>query len=128
MPLSRRYSPEWSPLDYGLIGMDFSTIIPPGVRLVQAGVAPRLEIFTNLAQPVQVGGWVLGSGMLPNGDWTVENVVPGVPTGVIIRGRAVAAFIGGGVAGVDYQMRWTVIDAFGQSWQRTGLLLVALTS
>ena len=70
MPLSRRYTPEWSPGDTGLIGMDFSYILPPGVGILPMGAdqprgpsnaysqpVPRLEIWYNTADPVPAPDW-----------------------------------------------------------------------
>lgn len=67
MPLTRRYSPEWGPLDGGIIGYDFSNLLPPGVGIApgindfsQTGPGgegipiptPRLEIWANFAIPL----------------------------------------------------------------------------
>ena len=135
MPLTRRYTPEWSSGDQGRIGMDFSEIVTPAFAIKPSGKdgggnpLPRLEIWTNLAQPVQTGGWNSTTQTIMNAsDWDMDATWGDAGSGVIVVGRAVYAFVFGGNPGVDYQFRWTVTDSFGNSFQRTGLLLVAPTS
>lgn len=105
MPLSRRYSPEKSPRENCLVGMDFSFVLPKGVGISSAGV----EVWTNTPGDVQ-----------PTAD---------ISTGpVYVRGRAVYSRMTGGIEGTDYQVRWTVTDTQGNTFERTGLMLCAQTS
>lgn len=105
MPISRRYSPEFAPGESCNIGLDYSTIIPPGVGITSAG----LEIFTNTATPVNASAdWIVGA--------------------VSVVGRTVYCRLGGGIAGKDYQLRWACSDTQGNVWPRTCLLLCAHTS
>lgn len=108
MPLSRRYSPEWSPGDTATIGMDFSYVLPPGVGIASN---PSLSIWSNFAQPVDATAT----------DWNVLQ-------SPLVVGRAVYAIVHGGQPGIDYQFRWNITDTLGNVWTRTGLLLVGLTS
>lgn len=104
MPLSRRYSPEWSPGESSSIGMDFSFLVPPGDG-INAGA---LSVWTNVANPQ------------PSADFTV---------GVVgVLGRTIYATLSGGVDGTDYQLRWIAYDTRGNAWPRTALLLCSLTS
>jgi hypothetical protein len=113
MPLSRRYSPEWSPGEAASIGIDMSNIIPPGVGITAA----TLQILTNTAAPQDASG-----------DWTgAAGGAPGIFTAQIV-GRAVYATMRGGVLSRDYQFIWTVDDTDGNLWVRTALLLCAQTS
>ena len=105
MPLSRRYTPEHPPGESCLFGLDFSTILPVGVGLKSGTV----QVQTNTATPADASAdWVIG------------------PVGV--RGRAIYANLSGGVAGTDYQLRWTAVDTLGNRWPRTALVLCADTS
>ena len=105
MPLSRRYTPEKSPGETSSFGIDFSAILPVGVG-VKSGT---LAIFTNTATPTNA-----------DSDWTIGPVS--------VQGRAVYAMLGGGVAGTDYQLQWTVQDTAGNTWRRTALVLCSETS
>lgn len=105
MPLSRRYTPEKDPAESCNYGMDYSYILPPGIGLSSGS----LTIWTNVAVPVQ--------------DTTAWTIGP-----VAVRGRAIYARLGGGTAGTDYQLRWVAVDTQGNTWPRTALQLVALTS
>lgn len=104
MSLTRRYHPEHAPGEDAIYGMDFSAIIPPGVG-VQLG---QVSIFTNAAVPQPA-----------------PELVPGP---VATRGRTVYARLAGGTEGVDYQVRWQVVDTAGNIWPRTALVLCAQTS
>jgi hypothetical protein len=46
----------------------------------------------------------------------------------MVRGRALYAMLAGGVAGTDYQLKWTALDTAGRTWPRTALVLCADTS
>jgi hypothetical protein len=105
MPLSRRYTPEKPPNETCAFGMDFSFVIPPGVG-IETGA---LTIWTNTVEPADASA-----------DWT--------QTEVVVHGRAIYSVLGGGKSGVDYQLRWVAVDTDGNTWPRTGLCLVALTS
>jgi hypothetical protein len=105
MPLSRRYTPEHPPGEECNFGLDYSFILPPGVGLVRGS----LEILTNTAAPVDASA-----------DWTIG--------AVMVRGRALYAMLAGGVAGTDYQLKWTALDTAGRTWPRTALVLCADTS
>jgi hypothetical protein len=105
MPISRRYSPEHPPGESCSFGLDYSYVVPVGVG-VESGT---LSIFTNVANPVPA-----------DSDWQKGPVT--------IRGRAIYANLAGGVAGVDYQLKWTATDTQGNVWPRTTLLLCADTS
>lgn len=103
MAVGRRY-PAVPPGEHAWVGMDFSPMLPPGISLTGA----TLTILTNTS-PVQ-----------PTTDFTQG------PTE--IDGRQVWCQIVGGSAGVDYQVRWSVIDTEEHTWNRTVLLLCAETS
>lgn len=105
MPLSRRYTPEHPPGEECNFGLDFSFVIPPGVGLSSGS----LQILTNSAAPVDASA-----------QWTIGPVS--------VRGRALYAMLSGGVAGTDYQLKWTAIDTAGKTWPRTALVLCADTS
>ena len=105
MPLSRRYSPEHPPGESCKFGVDFSFVIPPGVGL-ESGT---LAILTNTAAPIDASA-----------DWTIG--------AVSVRGRALYAMLSGGVAGKDYQLKFTAVDTAGNTWPRTALVLCADTS
>lgn len=105
MPLSRRYTPEHPPGEDCAFGLDFSFVIPPGVGL-QSG---SLAILTNTAAPIDASA-----------DWTIGPVT--------VRGRALYAMLSGGVAGKDYQLKFTAVDTAGRTWPRTALILCADTS
>jgi len=134
MPLTRRYAPEWAPGDTSTIGMDFSALIPPGIGIVHIafdsiGAVPRLEIWTNRAQPVFAGGWSDGmKAVASTGDFTLDTTIGEAGTGVIVVRRTVYAQVSGGLLGTDYQFRWIIMDTAGNRWMRTGLLLCSLTS
>ena len=83
MPLSRRYTTEWSPLDNCTVGMDFSAILPVGVGIAEGAEdffaqapniipTPRLEIWTNSNPPLPVPqDWSLDASYTPytTPDW-----------------------------------------------------------
>jgi len=105
MPLSRRYTPEHAPGEKGDYGLDYSFVVPPGVGLAFG----TLAIFTNVASPVDASAdFVIGP--------------------VTVQGRAIYANLSGGVAGKDYQLRWSATDTDGNVWPRTALVLCAQTS
>lgn len=114
MPLSRRYTPEWQPGEKSVIGMDFSTVLPPGVGIVSAS----LFIATNTDQPQDASD-----------DWSGRRD-PGVAGffDASIEGRTVYLQLSGGKNGVDYRFTWTVIDTDGNEIPRAGMLLCAATS
>lgn len=103
--VSARYQPPHPPGEVCQFGFDLSAIIPPGQGIISGSLA----IFTNAAVPAPV----------PD-DFTIGPVT--------IRGRRVYALLQGGVAGTDYQLRWSVEDTLGNTWLRTALLLCAGTS
>ncbi|HEY4808583.1 MAG TPA: hypothetical protein VIH81_12690 [Roseiarcus sp.] len=105
MPLSRRYNPEHPPGESCSFGLDLSFIIPNGVS-IESGT---LAILTNTATPTDASS-----------DWTIGPVS--------VRGRAIYANLSGGVAGTDYQLKWTALDTAGNTWPRTTLVLCADTS
>ena len=105
MPLSRRFTPEHPPGESCNFGIDFSFIVPPGVGLSSGSLA----IFTNSAVPVPA-----------DADWQKG--------AVNVRGRALYAMLSGGVAGTDYQLKFTAVDTAGNTWPRTALVLCADTS
>ena len=105
MPLSRRFTPEHPPGESCKFGVDFSFIIPPGVGLSSG----TLAILTNTAAPADASA-----------DWTIGPVM--------MRGRALYAMLTGGVAGTDYQLKFTAFDTAGNKWPRTALVLCAETS
>lgn len=80
-------------------------MIPVGVGIEQG----TLAIFTNTATPQEA-----------DADWQIGEVE--------VRGRAIYAMLSGGVAGTDYQLKWTVVDTNGNVWPRTTLVLCADTS
>lgn len=105
MPVTRRYTPEHPPGETSLFGLDFSPIIPVGVG-IKSGT---LAIFTNLAVPTDASA-----------DWTIGPVM--------VRGRAIYASLSGGLAGLDYQLRWSATDTLGNVWPRIALILCGFTS
>jgi hypothetical protein len=105
MPLSRRYTPEHPPGEQCNFGLDYSFILPVGVALASG----TLAILTNTAAPVDASA-----------DWTIG--------AVMVRGRALYAMLTGGVAGTDYQLKFTAVDTAGRTWPRTALVLCADTS
>ena len=105
MPLSRRYSPEWAPLEQSTIGMDFSSILPPGTGIASG----TLSIQTNTVPPVDA-----------NADFTA--------TALSVVGRAIYTTLSGGVNGKDYLLDWSITDTSGNIWPRTAMLLCAPTS
>ena len=105
MPLSRRFNPEHPPGEDCSFGIDFSFIVPPGVGLRSGSLA----ILTNTAAPADASA-----------DWTIGPVT--------VRGRALYAMLTGGVAGTDYQLKFTAVDTAGNTWPRTALILCADTS
>ena len=105
MPLSRRYTPEHPPGEQCNFGLDYSFILPVGVALASG----TLAILTNTAAPIDAAG-----------DWTIGPVM--------VRGRALYAMLTGGVAGTDYQLKFTAVDTAGNTWPRTALVLCADTS
>ena len=106
MPLSRRYAPELAPGETSVFGMDFSTIIPPGVGIA----AGSLQIFAN-TQPI-------------------SNVSDVTHAGVSVHDRTLYATVTaqGTAGGKDLQLLWTATDTDGNIWPRTGLVLCAATS
>jgi hypothetical protein len=84
--------------------MDFSFIIPPGVGISSG----TLAIYTNVASPVASSDFTIGP--------------------VAATGQSIYASLSGGVAGTDYQLRWTATDTDGNVWPRVALLLCSLTS
>lgn len=107
MSVTRRYTPEWGPDENSVIGMDFSFVIPPGVGITEGLIA----VYYNTANPTIVPPTELGS-----------------QSGVSVQGRTIYCTLHGGIAGTDYQLRWTAIDTDGNIWPRTALLLCSLTS
>jgi hypothetical protein len=105
MPVTRRYSPEHPPGESCSFGLDFSFVVPVGVG-IESGT---LAIQTNTAAPVDASA-----------DWTIGPVT--------VRGRALYAMLTGGVAGTDYQLKFTAVDTAGNTWPRTALILCADTS
>lgn len=107
MPLSRRYSPELAPNEGSLFGMDFSSVIPPGVGIDFGECA----VVQN-TQPVQDASTMITVG-------TVQVV-----------GRTLIAFIESNqnAEGRDFQVRWIAFDSEGGVWPRTALVLCAQTS
>lgn len=105
MPLSRRYTPEHPPTEVCNFGMDFTAIIPPGVGIT----AGELSIWRNTVPPLPA-----------DTEWTAS--------AVSVHGRAIYANLTGGIAGVDYQLRWVAHDTAGNAWPRTTLVLCAETS
>ena len=107
MPLAKRFSPEWAPGEANQIGMDFSTILPPGVGIAGGS----LSIATNTQPPN------------PSSDFTSSDNF-----GLNVEGRAVYCQIAGGILGRDYQLTFTVSDTEGNVWPRTALMLCSSTS
>lgn len=105
MPLSRRYTPEHAPGESCSFGLDFSPILPVGVGIASG----ELSILTNTANPADASA-----------DWRIGPVM--------VQGRAIYANLSGGVAGTDYQLKWTAHDTAGNTWPRTTLVLCAETS
>ena len=108
MPLSRRYTPDFTPGDSNSIGYDFSPLIPLGVGLKDDGSA-ALNIYYNTATADGA-----------DADFTISPLT--------IVGRAIYAVLTGGTLGKDYQLWWTVTDTQGNIWTRVGLMLCAPTS
>lgn len=102
---AKRYYPDHPPSELCYFGLDFSPVIPYGEGIASVALA----IFTNVASPQPA-----------DADWT-----KGTP---MVRGRSVYALLTGGVAGTDYQLRWTATDTAGSVWPRMALILCAETS
>lgn len=104
MPLSRRYSPELAPGEVSVFGMDFSSVIPPGV-----GIA---------------AGSLTISAYSPSGG-------QGVSAGAVsVRDRTLYATVTAqqSADGIDWKLLWTATDTQGNTWPRTGLVLCSETS
>ena len=108
MPLSRRYSPEVAPGEVAVFGMDFSTIIPPGVGIQAA----TIDVFTNTNPPVEADQLHVERGTV---SWIGRTVY------ATIKAHPAAT-------GIDYQILWTAVDTDGNTWPRTALVLCAPTS
>jgi|SRR5215469_12785582 len=104
MALARRYTPEHPTGEVCTIGIDLSSILPPGIGLASASISAA----TNTTPPVASSDFTFGS--------------------VSTRGRAAWATISGGSAGTDYQIVWTLTDTVGNVWPRTVLLKCAATA
>lgn len=104
MPLTRRYSPEHSPGDSCLYGIDMSLVLPPGAFISLGSVA----VLSNTFVPTPAPEWAVGP--------------------VQIQGSVIFARLSGGTEGSDYQIRWNVQDSDGNVWNRTALVLCSLTS
>ena len=118
MPLTRRYSPSHSSGDDVAYGMDFSTILPPGIGIKDDGSA-ALDIFYNRA-PAPGTGYPPAATDLIHGPVHVRGAM--VWAAVSVADAAHADL------GNDYLLRWAIFDTRGNRWERTALLLVALTS
>lgn len=106
MPLSRRYTPEIAPGESSIFGMDFSTVVPPGVGLSSGSLA----LQTNTAPPAATSNLTAGA--------------------VSVHDRMLYAKVtaAAGAAGSDFQLLWTATDTDGNVWPRTALVLCAPTS
>lgn len=100
----QRYLPNHPPGESCDFGYDFSALVPPGFGLVSGS----LNIVTNVANPVTSTDWTIGP--------------------VTFARRQAYCLLTGGVLGTDYQLRWNVVDTLGNAWNRTGLILCAITS
>lgn len=115
MPLSRRYTPEWAPGERSIIGMDFSSVIPPGVGIVSGNLA----ILANSADlPIAQSDFTGPPD--PNNPTTAFLAT--------VHDRSVYVQMAGGVSGRDYQLYWAVTDTNGNFLRRTALMLCAPTS
>jgi hypothetical protein len=108
MPLSRRYHPEMWPGEQSVFGMDFSTVIPPGVGVQSV----TLIIQTNTNPPVATDATDFIIGTVNWSDRTVYATIKSL----------------GPTSGKDYILIWTVNDTDGNLWIRAGLILVTYTS
>jgi hypothetical protein len=99
-----RYHPPHVPGTVCDYAFDYSAVIPPGTGLTSG----TLAVYTNTS-PAQ-----------PTSDFDLGAVSP--------HGRRLYCQLSGGIAGNDYQLRWTAADNLGNSWARTTLLLVAQAS
>ena len=113
MPLGKRYTPEWAPQEQATIGLDYSAVLPPGVGIA----ATQMQVLTNTANPA----------ISPDFTGPDAAGIPGYFTPQW-RGRTIYTQLVGGIAGTDYQLRWSVQDTSGNVWPRTALLLCAPTS
>jgi len=100
MALSRRYA-TWPPGEEGWVGLDLTGVLPVGSGIVSA----TLQFFTN-TNPANA--------TTDFGEAPVDHV-----------GRRAWCPISGGVAGRDYQLRWTINDNRNHVWSRTVLMLCA---
>lgn len=103
--LSRRYQPPKDPDEVAVFGINFDAVVPLGLGILSG----TLSIQTNAVPPADASS-----------DWSIGAVT--------VRGRALYATLGGGVAGTDYQLVWTATDSDQNIWPRTGLVLCAATS
>lgn len=102
--LARRYEPSHPPGEVCLFGMDFSFLLPMGVGI---GFA-QLNIFNNtFLSPDVSADWVIGP--------------------VTVSGRRVWTLLQGGVAGSDYELRFSITTTDGDIFPRSGLVLCSQT-
>lgn len=87
-----------------MFGISFETLFPAGVGIATGA----LVIFTNVANPQQSSDFTVGA--------------------INVQGRILYAMLSGGVAGTDYQLRWTASGTDGSVATRTALVLCAETS
>lgn len=104
MSINNRYEQPHPAQQVAVYGLDFSTILPPGITIADG----RLAMQTNQVPP------------LPTNDFTLGPIAA--------TGRRLYAQLAGGIAGTDYQVVWTAFDSLGNQWIRTVLLLCAATS
>ena len=109
MPISRRYHPEIVPGESLVFGMDFSTIIPPGVGIASVGIGFQYNVNPPAGE---VPPDVLTAGPVSWSDRTVYATVT----------AAQQAY------GQDFRIAWQVTDTSGNTWQRFALVLCSYTS
>ena len=104
MSINNRFEQPHPAAQVAVYGLDFSTILPPGVTIADGLFSQQLNTV-----PPQ-----------PTNDFT--------PGPVVLAGRRLYTQLAGGVAGTDYQLTWRATDNLNNIWVRTVLLLCASTS
>jgi hypothetical protein len=120
MPISRRYHPEWVPGEKNSIGMDFSTVIPPGIGLSECNLFITTPSGNNI---VDSSTDFTGTGYKP-----AVGADAGYFTTSIADRIAYVPDLAGGTVGKDYRFSWNAIDTSGNEWLRSVQLLCSYTS
>ena len=110
MALSRRYHPEFAPGETSVIGMDFSTVIPPGVGITAVSPSLMLNIATPPVPPADTA------------DFLIQNV------SWYDRTAYATLTLNNSALGKDFLLFWQVTDSSSNVHQRAAALLCTYTS